>query len=367
MSVSRHRRSYHGNFVGSSPCQVLPSPQALPLPSPVMSFPPSHSSSPATSYSGGGGGGNGQSRTPASLSSVSSTSTIVGVSDTYDEAGGGSGIGDQFPEMMDLNMNECNGFSYNDPANIECEMQGNLGDQQPQPVGDVEASSAGSASYIGGRFRAYEPQSSSWHQPVVDGRQQQQAHLYHPLQASQSSASSTAGSSVFVPPPQMSSMSGSGYGNYENRMSTMMAPHCGSGGVRLMQQQQPQPQPVPFYNQMGVPSNNNNSNFFMGAAEMLPPPPSAVSGMRPPPHMHHHLHHNHHHHQHHGGGGVMGELNERRVFPGTGIGGLGGPGSVSSGSLGGLGGGGGHISIMATNLNPPEHMLHIYPSNLGNR
>lgn len=314
MNVSRHRRSYHGDFVGSSPCQVQvpPSPQALP----VMAFQPPHPPSSSSAIN----------TTHSSVSPLSDAPPSYMVDNNQDEDGDEEEAR-QYGGMVDM-MRDCNGIAYSDSSTFEC----NQSDEQQ--VGDQVGSVAdGASSYIDGRFRAYGQQS--WHQPVID---EIEAHLFphhHPQQLQQQQQHQSPPSG-FVAPSQMSS-SGSAYGSYDNRMSTMMATHSGP-------MQPPPPQPVPFYNQMGAPSAN--SNYFMGS-QMLRPPSTTSLRLRPPPHMNHF--------------DAMAELNDRRAYSMTAA------STIPSSSPSSSSSSGGHLSIMASNMNPPDHLLHIYPSNLSNR
>lgn len=306
MNVSRHRRSYHGNFVGP-PCQVPLSPQALPM----MAFQSPHPPPPSSAIT----------PTATSASPLSNHAPPYMLVDNNND---GEDEARQYVGMVDM-MRDCNGMAYS-----ESTFDPNQNDEQQQQVGGQVGD--GASSYIDGRFRAYGLQQS-WHQPVVD---ETQAHLFHHqhhhLQRQQPSPSSSFGA-----PSQMSS-SGSAYGSYDNRLSAMMATHDGP-------MHPPPPQPVPFYNQMGAPSaNNSNSNYFMGS-QLLGPPSTSSLRLRPPPHMNHF--------------DAMAELNDRRAYAMTAASTIPSASSPSSGS---------HLSsIMASNMNPPDHLLHIYPSNLSNR
>lgn len=162
-------------------------------------------------------------------------------------------------------------------------------------------------SYIGGRFRTFGPtmasHAQSWHQPVTDDGRGMQFYSAHQQQQQQQQ------SPVFAspaPPLQMPGpSSGPHFGSYANSMAHMM----GSGGLM-----------PPYYQSHHQHMGPVGSSYYME--------PSASP-------------HRHPRQQHFDS---MNELNDRRPF--------------ASGS---------HLSIMASNPSPPDHMLHIYPSNLANR
>lgn len=190
-------------------------------------------------------------------------------------------------------------------------------EQQNQMVG-------GAPSFaVGGRFRTFGPMEmpssdhqSSWHKPV------EQEMQYYPDPQPEYPPSG------FVLPtqsqPQQMPNAPGCYGGFEGRMGQIM----------------------PLYNhhhhnQMGVPSGD----FFMGPMtsqqQQQQQHPQQMQHHLPPPTQRHFQ----------SMASASSELNDRRAAAAAAY-------PAPSGS---------HLSIMASNLNPPEHMLHIYPSNSTNR
>lgn len=182
-----------------------------------------------------------------------------------------------------------------------------------QGLNDIDKlqSAEESPSYIGGRFRTFDVMSCpQTYQPSST------ASWHHPVSEDMQLYSSQLQHNsrpMFVPPgtPQMLNNVMDGYSSsYENQMGLRMPPS------------------VPYFNNPGQMASTPSGPYLTG--------PSSSSPFLQP-----HLNHPHTHFQSLVGGG---ELNDRLGY--------------SSGS---------HLSIMASNLNPPDHMLHIYPSNSTNR
>lgn len=200
-----------------------------------------------------------------------------------------------------------------DLSNAEGFVQGAIemdAEQQNQMVG------GGPSFAVGGRFRTFGPMEmppsehqASWHRPV-----EQEMQFYSDPQPEYPP------SGFALPQPQQMPNAQQGcYGGFESRMGQ---------GMPLYNHH--------HHNQMGVSSGD----FFMG-------PMASQQQPQQPQQLHNHLPHPPQRHFQ-SMGSASSELNDRRAaaYP------------SSSGS---------HLSIMASNLNPPEHMLHIYPSNSTNR